>query len=353
MQKWIRSDSADYNIVWKAVSDIYKYRDNLSFRDALCKQLVYLHDKHPVQLEFYLPQLLTVWLSLKDFEALGHFLLLKCSQAPHFAIQAYFWVCSMGQAGPPKWQKRCFKVLKKIIKAVPYEDGRPGVVPMIGQHDSHPHAPTPASSPADPSHLEAIMGGGGGVTGGSGHGPTVDHNPGISPTHRLAVMNAAHSHNPVTLGGGSSPIAIATPTTMGTASEPISMGVGPSPAQMVPISSTPDASSYLAGSQPLASAAVQIHVENAPSSRERELKRKSSTRRPKPDVKEAPETPEAELARLTRIEPPAPIPKVDKDIHVPPGKEYFMSQIDFMRRLIDVSRKLGEIYGQKERYSCV
>jgi len=58
------------------------------------------------------------------------------------------------------------------------------------------------------------------------------------------------------------------------------------------------------------------------------------------------------LARLTKIEPPPKARRVDKGITIPPGKEYFFKQIDFLRKLIDISRKLGEIYGKKDQYSA-
>lgn len=58
------------------------------------------------------------------------------------------------------------------------------------------------------------------------------------------------------------------------------------------------------------------------------------------------------MARLTKIEPPPKPPRVDKGIPIPAGKEYFFRQIEFLRKLIDISRKLGELYGKKELYSA-
>lgn len=60
--------------------------------------------------------------------------------------------------------------------------------------------------------------------------------------------------------------------------------------------------------------------------------------------------PEQELKKLTRIVKPPSAPRVEKNLEVPAGKEYFFTQIKFMRKLIDVSRKLGELYGKPELY---
>src|SRR5690606_37841346 len=61
--------------------------------------------------------------------------------------------------------------------------------------------------------------------------------------------------------------------------------------------------------------------------------------------------PEEEIKKLTQITRSPPPPSgVDSNIEVPAGKEYFFAQIKFIRKLIDVSRKLGELYGKPKLY---
>eukprot|EP01122_Echinamoeba_exundans_P000485 TRINITY_DN1042_c0_g1_i2.p1 TRINITY_DN1042_c0_g1~~TRINITY_DN1042_c0_g1_i2.p1 ORF type:complete len:648 (+),score=93.83 TRINITY_DN1042_c0_g1_i2:894-2837(+) len=257
-----------YNIVWKAVSDIYKYRDNITLRDSLCKHLHQLHESHPAHLEFYLPQLVNTWLLMKDFDALGDFILARCSVAPDFAVQVYFFICSLGQVGSPKWQKRCFKVLKKIVKAVPFEDGTipPKQLQLLQHHRNL--AASGESPPADPTQLHPLL---------------LVGSPDAKPVDPEAVV--------------------------------------------------------------LKPAAA---VETSLGEKRKSAGRQVRSRKPAP--KEENLDPEAELQMLTRIEPPIAPPQVDAGIPVPAGKEYFMKQIDFMKNLIDISRKLGELYGKRELY---
>ena len=91
----------------------------------------------------------------KDFKELGYFILTKCSDAPHIAINVYFFVCSMGQVGPPKWQKRCYKILKKVVKAVPYEDGTKGTIDL--PDDTQENADASGGNPGSPTPSKVIF----------------------------------------------------------------------------------------------------------------------------------------------------------------------------------------------------
>lgn len=213
---------------------------------------------------------------MKDFDALGDFVLARCSVAPDFAVQVYFFICSLGQVGSPKWQKRCFKVLKKIMKAVPFEDGTipPKQLQLVQHHRNL--AASGESPPADPN------------------------------THPL-------------LQSGSSPI-----TPAGSLLEP-AVSFLPKPT-IVTSSSSGD----------------------VPGEKRKSAGRQVRTR--KPNTKDEHLDPEAELQMLIRIEPPVAPPQVDAGLPIPSGKEYFVRQIEFMKNLIDISRKLGELYGKRELY---
>lgn len=56
----LKSRAEQQNRVWKAVSDLFKYRNNLSLRSELSKNLAQLHVQYAAEIEFYLPQLVYV-----------------------------------------------------------------------------------------------------------------------------------------------------------------------------------------------------------------------------------------------------------------------------------------------------
>ena len=114
----IPGSSAIISTIWMAISDIFKYRAVPSVKAPLTKQLNYMYAHYPTYVEFYLPQLANLLLCNKDFP-LRDFLFECCRAEPHFAIQAYFLISSMSQVGSVPWQKRCIKILKQLIKAIP------------------------------------------------------------------------------------------------------------------------------------------------------------------------------------------------------------------------------------------
>lgn len=123
------NSSAIVSTIWMAISDIYKYRAVPSVKAPLTKQLNYMYANYPTDVEFYLPQLANLLLCNKDFP-LSDFVFDSCRSEPHFAIQTYFLISSMSQIGSAKWQKRCIKTLKQLVKAIPPAP-IPGLAPIV------------------------------------------------------------------------------------------------------------------------------------------------------------------------------------------------------------------------------
>jgi chaperonin cofactor prefoldin len=118
----LKSRAEQQNRVWKAVGDLFKYRNNLSLRSELSKNLAQLHVQYAAEIEFYLPQLVNIMLNKKDFQPLEQFVMDHCRDSIHFALQVYLLIRSMGDTGPEKWRKRCRKMLKKVETAILTEE---------------------------------------------------------------------------------------------------------------------------------------------------------------------------------------------------------------------------------------
>ncbi|XP_049849525.1 uncharacterized protein LOC126319874 isoform X2 [Schistocerca gregaria] len=115
---YVPSNKTGLSTIWLVINDIFKYRNNISFTDVLCKQAHYLYTNFSSQIIFYLPQFVNLLLSYKNFP-LTSFIMAKCRDELPFAIQVYYLTSSMSQLGSPTWQKRCLKILKQIIQQLP------------------------------------------------------------------------------------------------------------------------------------------------------------------------------------------------------------------------------------------
>jgi phosphatidylinositol 4-kinase len=160
------NNSAMVSTIWMAISDAYKYRNVASVRAPLAKQFNYMYSNYPAHVEFYLPQLANLLLCHKDFP-LTDFIMECCRNEPHFAIQAYFLISSMSQVGSAKWQKRCIKTLKQLIKAIPVAQAAGSSIPSkkllstpstISEEPSDPATcEFPLGLPTDSHHLQLLF----------------------------------------------------------------------------------------------------------------------------------------------------------------------------------------------------
>lgn len=253
--------------VWKAMSDVFMYKNNPTFKDSLTKQLNYLYAHFPLQVEFYLPQLVNLYLCNKDFP-LGDFIISKCREETHFAISTYFLVSSMSQVGTLKWKKRCLKILKKVIHAVPAAKVG-GKLPSLFSGNTENRDESGVVLKQDLEHCDDL---------------TVSKSLDKSESPSINIDTTTQSE------GTDHPVTPSNPK-----------------------------------------------IQNSPS-REETIRGFDS------------DDPEEEIKKLTQIDRSPPPPRVDKDIEVPAGKEYFFAQIKFLRKLINISRKLGELYGKPHLY---
>eukprot|EP01128_Nolandella_sp_AFSM9_P011950 TRINITY_DN8834_c0_g1_i1.p1 TRINITY_DN8834_c0_g1~~TRINITY_DN8834_c0_g1_i1.p1 ORF type:complete len:943 (-),score=270.64 TRINITY_DN8834_c0_g1_i1:315-2738(-) len=118
----LRQSVSAYNKVWKVLGDMWKYIDNQGLRHELVKSLNSYYQMYASYIEFYLPQIINILVSVKGLKDLEHFILNKCRYSQHFAIQCVFLLKAMGDHGPKHWIKRCRKFLKKIEIHIPTEE---------------------------------------------------------------------------------------------------------------------------------------------------------------------------------------------------------------------------------------
>eukprot|EP00871_Galdieria_phlegrea_P005170 jgi/Galph1/5654/GphlegSOOS_G4273.1 len=80
----LRLFRSDFFDAWMAVTYLYRYRGSRGVQDYLCNELYKLSDE---DLELYLPQLNLLVHHTQDSIALEKFVMDKCSQSMHFALQ--------------------------------------------------------------------------------------------------------------------------------------------------------------------------------------------------------------------------------------------------------------------------
>eukprot|EP01114_Cavostelium_apophysatum_P014494 TRINITY_DN3778_c0_g1_i1.p1 TRINITY_DN3778_c0_g1~~TRINITY_DN3778_c0_g1_i1.p1 ORF type:complete len:520 (+),score=122.28 TRINITY_DN3778_c0_g1_i1:229-1788(+) len=116
---------------WNSMTKLFENRNNQEIRDEFCEELYRYYEYNPEDVEFYLPQLCTLMLSqYHQFQPLKQFILEKCSQSIHFALQTYLLVrAAKDSREPPKkkkvipdsivrWRLLCDQLLSEITKAV-------------------------------------------------------------------------------------------------------------------------------------------------------------------------------------------------------------------------------------------
>ncbi|GJD08327.1 Phosphatidylinositol 4-kinase [Galdieria sulphuraria] len=86
----LRLFRSDFFDAWMAVTYLYRYRSSRGVHDYLCNELYKLSDE---DLELYLPQLCNLLVHhAQDSVALEKFVMDKCAQSMHFALQVYWFL---------------------------------------------------------------------------------------------------------------------------------------------------------------------------------------------------------------------------------------------------------------------
>ncbi|KAK4528619.1 hypothetical protein GAYE_SCF62G6564 [Galdieria yellowstonensis] len=86
----LRLFRSDFFDAWMAVTYLYRYRGSRGVHDYLCNELYKLSDE---DLELYLPQLCNLLVfHAQDSVALEKFVMDKCAQSMHFALQVYWFL---------------------------------------------------------------------------------------------------------------------------------------------------------------------------------------------------------------------------------------------------------------------
>eukprot|EP01117_Protostelium_nocturnum_P014395 TRINITY_DN5475_c2_g1_i1.p1 TRINITY_DN5475_c2_g1~~TRINITY_DN5475_c2_g1_i1.p1 ORF type:complete len:945 (+),score=308.01 TRINITY_DN5475_c2_g1_i1:168-3002(+) len=119
------------NDTWNSIIKLFEARHNTELRSEFCEELYHFYDKNPEDVEFYLPQLVNLLLNqYNTFQPLKKFILDKCSQSVHFALQTYLFVrASKDSREKPKkkkmvpqsiikWRLLCNQILSDIQAAI-------------------------------------------------------------------------------------------------------------------------------------------------------------------------------------------------------------------------------------------
>lgn len=116
---------------WNSMIKLFENRHDSKARNDFCQLLYKYYDRNPEDVEFYLPQLINLLLNQYDeFHPLRAFIMEKCSQSIHFALQTYL-LCraSKDSREPPKkkkvipasiikWRELCNHLMQEIQNAV-------------------------------------------------------------------------------------------------------------------------------------------------------------------------------------------------------------------------------------------
>eukprot|EP01120_Amphizonella_sp_Union-15-10_P015802 TRINITY_DN8196_c0_g1_i1.p1 TRINITY_DN8196_c0_g1~~TRINITY_DN8196_c0_g1_i1.p1 ORF type:complete len:775 (+),score=155.36 TRINITY_DN8196_c0_g1_i1:63-2327(+) len=155
------SGTAHQGRVWKCISDLYKYRKNDPMLTRLSKELYDHFGSNPSEVSFYLLQLVSVFLENKEnTKPLKAFLLDKCKEFVHFALQMYLVVGALCE-GPKKWVNRCKKLRRILEASIPSEDGeKPSVLEGPTAPESFSSLLEPESSRKEPKESLSTSPGG-------------------------------------------------------------------------------------------------------------------------------------------------------------------------------------------------
>lgn len=116
---------------WNSMTKLFENRHNQQAREAFCQELYKYYDRKPQDVEFYLPQLSYLLLNqYNEFQPLRKFILDKCRQSYHFALQTFLLVrASKDSREPPKkkktippsiikWRVLCNQFMAEIQNAI-------------------------------------------------------------------------------------------------------------------------------------------------------------------------------------------------------------------------------------------
>eukprot|EP00170_Pyropia_yezoensis_P008649 contig_36573_g8680 len=86
----LRLFRSEFFDAWMAVTYLYRYRHSRGVHDYLCNELYHLSD---ADLEAFLPQLCNLLVyHARDSPALERFVMDKCADSMHFALQVYWFL---------------------------------------------------------------------------------------------------------------------------------------------------------------------------------------------------------------------------------------------------------------------
>ncbi|PRP78969.1 hypothetical protein PROFUN_13281 [Planoprotostelium fungivorum] len=133
------------NDTWNSMIKLFESRHDTEARSEFCEELYHYYDRNPEDVEFYLPQLVNLLLNqYNTFQPLKKFILDKCAQSVHFALQTYLFVrASKDSREKPKkkkmipesiikWRLLCNQILSDIQMAIRLPTS-PAILPKGGR----------------------------------------------------------------------------------------------------------------------------------------------------------------------------------------------------------------------------